>query len=156
MNTYDTGASTHGKAPFWTSLRRLIRRWLDRERELVALRNAVGMMAEARRADAREYHEMVDARLRSLTQIETLQGQVAALQARLAHVEAHGTTSPWNGEPINVAELLPRIDAAIRRITAGDASMRVPAENTDPDLVLADCRRLLSHASGEGRGDAPV
>jgi hypothetical protein len=26
--------------------------------------------------------------------------------------------------------------------------MRIPAENTDPDLVLADCKRLLSHAYG--------
>lgn len=39
-----------------------------------------------------------------------------------------------------------RIAAAIERITSGHASMRVPAEDTDPDLVLADCRaeiRLL-------------
>jgi hypothetical protein len=26
--------------------------------------------------------------------------------------------------------------------------MRVPAEPTDPDLVLADCKRLLLHAHG--------
>lgn len=87
MNTYDTGASTHGKAPFWRSLRALFRRWLDRERELVALRNAVGMMSEARRADAREYHEMVDALRRQRAQLEAQDQQIAALQARLAHVE---------------------------------------------------------------------
>lgn len=32
-----------------------------------------------------------------------------------------------------------RIKAAIERITSGQGSMRVPAEETDPDLVLADC-----------------
>ncbi len=37
-----------------------MRRWLDRERELVSLRNAVGMMSEARRADAAEYHDMFE------------------------------------------------------------------------------------------------
>jgi hypothetical protein len=47
-----------------------------------------------------------------------------------------------------VTSLLPRIDAAIERITSGRAPMRIPAENTDPDLVLADCKRLLSHAYG--------
>jgi hypothetical protein len=153
MNTYDTGASTHGKAPLWRSLRALIRRWLDRERELVALRNAVGMMAEARRADAREYHDMVDALRQRRAEIDTLAAQVSTLQARLAHVEAPAA-SAWSGKPLEVAELIPRIDAAIRRIVAGDASMRVPAESTDPDLVLADCRRLFatSGVKEDGRG----
>ncbi|MCF3462813.1 hypothetical protein GTY70_02820 [Stenotrophomonas maltophilia] len=32
-----------------------------------------------------------------------------------------------------------RITAAIERITSGNAPMRVPADETDPDLVLADC-----------------
>lgn len=58
MRTYDTGARTHGNAPFLKSLRGIITRWLDRERELVSLRNAVGMMSEARRADAAEYDAM--------------------------------------------------------------------------------------------------
>lgn len=58
MRTYDTEARTHGAGPFWKSLRAVLRRWMDRERELVSLRNAVGMMSEARRADAAEYHEM--------------------------------------------------------------------------------------------------
>lgn len=84
MKTYDTGASTHGSAPFWRSLRRLVRRWLDRERELIALRNAVGMMAEARRSDAHEYHQMADVIRKQRGQLEMLQGQVGALQARLA------------------------------------------------------------------------
>lgn len=60
MNTYDTAAGTHGTKPFWSSLRATVRRWIDRERELMALRNAVGMMAEARRADAAEWHAMYD------------------------------------------------------------------------------------------------
>lgn len=59
MRTYDSGAGTHGSHPFLKSLRGIISRWLDRERELVSLRNAVGMMSEARRADATEYHAMV-------------------------------------------------------------------------------------------------
>lgn len=59
MQTYDAGVRTHGKAPFLKSLRGIVARWLDRERELVSLRNAVGMMSEARRADAAEYHAMV-------------------------------------------------------------------------------------------------
>lgn len=43
-----------------------------------------------------------------------------------------------------------RIEAAIERITCGFAPMRVPADGTDPDLVLADClteiRRLRAAA----------
>lgn len=60
MQTYDTGASTFGAASFWRSLRETWKRWIDRERELVSLRNAVGMMSEARRADADEWHQMHD------------------------------------------------------------------------------------------------
>lgn len=44
-----------------------------------------------------------------------------------------------------------RITAAIERITSGNAPMRVPADETDPDLVLADClaeiRRLRAALS---------
>jgi len=36
-----------------------------------------------------------------------------------------------------------RIDAAIERITHGQAAMRVPVEATDPDVVLADCQREI-------------
>lgn len=47
-----------------------------------------------------------------------------------------------------------RIEAAIERITCGFAPMRVPADGTDPDLVLADClteiRRLRAVASAHG------
>lgn len=60
MKTYDTGAGTHGSRPFWKSLLSIFVRWIDRERELVSLRNAVGMMAEARRADAAEHNEIVE------------------------------------------------------------------------------------------------
>jgi hypothetical protein len=35
-------------------------RWFDRERELVRLRITCGMMSEARKADAAEYHEMLE------------------------------------------------------------------------------------------------
>ncbi len=58
MKTYDTDARRLNVGTFWGNLRAVLRRWLDRERELVSLRNAVGMMSEARRADAAEYHDM--------------------------------------------------------------------------------------------------
>jgi hypothetical protein len=58
MNTYDTDNRRVNVGTFWRNLRDVLRRWLDRERELVSLRNAVGMMSEARRADAAEWHDM--------------------------------------------------------------------------------------------------
>ena len=58
MQTYDTDARRLNVGTFWNNLRAVLRRWLDRERELVSLRNAVGMMSEARRADAAEWHDM--------------------------------------------------------------------------------------------------
>ena len=58
MNTYDTDTRRLNVGTFWGNLRAVLRRWLDRERELVSLRNAVGMMSEARRADAAEWHDM--------------------------------------------------------------------------------------------------
>ena len=58
MNTYDTDTRRQNVGTFWGNLRAVLRRWLDRERELVSLRNAVGMMSEARRADAAEWHDM--------------------------------------------------------------------------------------------------
>lgn len=60
MRTYDTENSRLNVGTFWKNLRTVLRRWLDRERELVSLRNAVGMMSEARRADAAEWHDMRD------------------------------------------------------------------------------------------------
>ena len=60
MNTYDTDARRLNVGTFLGNLRAVLRRWLDRERELVSLRNAVGMMSEARRADAAEWHDMRD------------------------------------------------------------------------------------------------
>ena len=60
MQTYDEDTRRLNVGAFWRNLRGVVRRWLDRERELVSLRNAVGMMSEARRADAAEYHDMVE------------------------------------------------------------------------------------------------
>jgi len=37
-----------------------------------------------------------------------------------------------------------RIKAAVERIQGGHASMRVPAEQTDPDLVLVDCNDTIA------------
>ena len=39
--------------------------------------------------------------------------------------------------------LLDRIDVALRRVTSGQGQMRVPVEATDPDIVLADCKREI-------------
>lgn len=60
MRTYDNGARSHGGGGFLVSLKATVSRWLDRERELLSLRNAVGMMSEARRADAAEYEAMLE------------------------------------------------------------------------------------------------
>ena len=38
-----------------------------------------------------------------------------------------------------------RIGEALRRVTSGEGTMRVPAEATDPDLVLVDCRMALDY-----------
>jgi hypothetical protein len=60
LKTYDAGGDAHGARPALRSGWRVFRRWLDRERELLSLRNAVGMMSEARRVDAAEYTKMVE------------------------------------------------------------------------------------------------
>lgn len=59
-----------------------------------------------------------------------------------------------------VQALVPRIDAAIQRIVDGSAPMRIPADDRDPDLVLADCRALCCALiaqlqAGEPTGTAP-
>ena len=78
MKTYDEGARTHGAAPFWKSVRAVVRRWLDRERELISLRNAVGMMSEARRGDAAEYRDMVQALSTARQELRALREQLGA------------------------------------------------------------------------------
>lgn len=50
---------------------------------------------------------------------------------------------------INTQKLRERIDAAIKRITSGSAPMRVPADQTDPDLVLADAKIALDAQTAE-------
>jgi len=42
-----------------------------------------------------------------------------------------------------------RIDAAIERITSGQALMRVPVDDTDPDTVLADCQRRIAELESQ-------
>lgn len=44
----------------------------------------------------------------------------------------------------DAAPLDERITEAIRRITNGCGSMRIPAEATDPDIVLSDCRSEIA------------
>jgi hypothetical protein len=53
---------------------------------------------------------------------------------------------PASGEPRTLTD---RIDAAIKRITSGAGAMRIPADPTDPDLVLAECKAALSEAQRE-------
>ena len=98
MRTYDTKAGTHGTAPFWKSLRAVVLRWLDREREIVSLRNAVGMMSEARRADAAEYHELLNANRR------------LAERARAANELLNEVRSNCTRDDDFPDDLLPRID----------------------------------------------
>lgn len=98
MRTYDTKAGTHGTAPFWKSLRALALRWIDREREIVSLRNAVGMMSEARRADAAEYHLMQSAN-RRITE-----------RARAADELLNEVRSNCTRDDDFPGDLLPRID----------------------------------------------
>ena len=43
----------------------------------------------------------------------------------------------------NEVTLIERIDAALERVTSGHAPMRIPAEGTDVDLVLADARKAV-------------
>lgn len=42
-----------------------------------------------------------------------------------------------------------RIRIALRRATNGEATMRVPAEATDPDIVLSDCLDALVEIKAE-------
>jgi hypothetical protein len=37
-----------------------------------------------------------------------------------------------------------RIEAAIKRVTSGQAPMRVPVEETDVDIVLGDCAAMIA------------
>ena len=45
--------------------------------------------------------------------------------------------------------LTERIDAAIERIASGHGPMRIPADPTDPDLVLAECQTRLTEVERE-------
>lgn len=69
MNLYDKGTGHTGSKghTLWRAFWRLVFYWLHRERQLIMLRNTIGMLAEARRADAREYEDM-EAALRDLRQ----------------------------------------------------------------------------------------
>ena len=72
MKTYDIDTRRQNVGTFWRNLRAVLRRWLDRERELVSLRNAVGMMSEARRADAAEWQDMRDVSREMLADVRRL------------------------------------------------------------------------------------
>jgi DNA-directed RNA polymerase subunit RPC12/RpoP len=45
--------------------------------------------------------------------------------------------------------LAARIDSAIKRITSGAGPMRIPADDTDPDIVLYDCKAALAALRSE-------
>lgn len=71
MSLYDVKNAETKPARFvlarWRHVRAAIFRWFDRERELVRLRVAFGMMSEARQRDAAEYREMSE-RCRALNE----------------------------------------------------------------------------------------
>ena len=59
---------------------------------------------------------------------------------------------PAQQEPVAwPADMLERIDAAIKRITSGHGLMRVPPDKTDPDLVLAEIRNLIKSSRPQAR-----
>lgn len=43
----------------------------------------------------------------------------------------------------HLQQMIPRIEAAIQRIISGQGLMRIPAEDTDPDIVLGDLLQLI-------------
>lgn len=64
-------------------------------------------------------------------------GRDAASQAKTAQPQDAVTRE-------RAEKLLPRIESAIKRIADGHADMRIPADLTDPDIVLGECLSLLS------------
>lgn len=60
------------------------------------------------------------------------------------------------GEKLDLSRYEGRIDAAIKRITDGHGAMRVPADENDPDLVLADCKALLDEVRALRSTDCSV
>lgn len=77
MKNYEAGAGTHGGRPFLKSLKDVTKRFFDRERELMSLRSAVGMMSEARKSDAFEYHQMAEALREARAKIHILEAHLA-------------------------------------------------------------------------------
>lgn len=84
MKVYDDGIRPHGSLPTWWSIKQGVVHWFDRERELLSLRNAVGMMSEARRADTAEYHQMADALRKARNRINQLESHLAVVIAAKA------------------------------------------------------------------------
>ncbi len=62
----------------WNRLRDAILRAFDREREMIRLRVAMGMMSEARQSDAREYHETFEECRRLNERVRQLEEERAA------------------------------------------------------------------------------
>ncbi len=50
---------------------------------------------------------------------------------------------------VEARELGPRINAAIKRITDGHGAMRIPADKTDPDIVLSEVQQLITRLCDE-------
>lgn len=89
---------------------------------------------------------------------ETSGGEESYRHLQKALHDECDSTPPAPG--IDRTELRARVVSAIQRITSGAAPMRVPADMTDPDLVLGDVLTLLDSlgpqidASPEGGSDA--
>ncbi len=71
----------------WRDMRAAFARWFDRERELIRMRVAMGMMAEARQNDADEYHAMIEHSRRLAEKLHALEIERDAWRKARQHPE---------------------------------------------------------------------
>lgn len=60
MKRYNSGFRDMIDFTFIKNMKEVFKRFIDREREFMSLRNMVGMMSEARQSDTIEYEQMRD------------------------------------------------------------------------------------------------
>lgn len=120
----------------WRQLRadiwRRIKRWFDRERELIALRHACYMMSEARRSDAVELDSM-EQNCRALTRGHT-SALLAIRDERRRQIEVEGFNSTHDAEH-SIGEL-ERAGACYALSAAADR--RLYAESPPPFWPWSD------------------
>lgn len=69
-------------------------------------------------------------------------------------VSVDGSPLTAQVNPKDWANFYARIDAAIARITSGQAAMRIPVDFTDPDVVLAECKLSIATLRQHVKNDA--